>query len=513
MSELRPTLGIYVAPWMESFLVHSQGDYLGQPFRLNPWQRALVYEMYELEDDGSRKYDRVVLGLPKGNGKSELAAAISVVELKGPVVCTGFDDAGTPLAAPRVSPDIPVAAASYDQAEIVFGAAAAMIEKGPLADHFDVFEREITPKDGDGRLYRVAAVAGPNDGLKPTFFAADEVHEWTGRKERVHLVISNGRAKRKDSWELNISTAGWQPGSLLGRMYKHGREVMRGEAEDPRLLFRWWEAKGEHDLSDDDGLRAAIQEANPATDEELCGGNPFLDLESVAARYSQVPEFEFRRYHLNQWTSAPDSWLPAGVWDRCADPARTVAADEKVVVGFDGSWRNDSTALVGCTVDDPHVFVLGHWENPGKEDWRVSVPDVEERIREVCRDYNVLHVGCDPSRWQHTISHLTEEGLPMLEWPSHLPSAMVPACSSFYDAVVGDEPKLTHDGNKALARHMANGVVKEDSRGARITKDRDQSARKIDLAVAAIIAYDMAIRETPQDVSRYEDPEAEVFWV
>jgi hypothetical protein len=46
------------------------------------------------------------------------------------------------------------------------------------------------------------------------------VHEWTGNKERVHLVLSNGRAKRADSWELNISTAGASVRSLLGRMVK-----------------------------------------------------------------------------------------------------------------------------------------------------------------------------------------------------------------------------------------------------------------------------------------------------
>ena len=53
-----------------------------------------------------------------------------------------------------------------------------------------------------GRMYRVAAIAGTNDGGLPTFFVADELHEWVGRKERVHVVIANGLAKRKDAWSL-----------------------------------------------------------------------------------------------------------------------------------------------------------------------------------------------------------------------------------------------------------------------------------------------------------------------
>ena len=36
------------------------------------------------------------------------------------------------------------------------------------------------------------------------------------------------------------------------------------------------------------------------------------------------------------------------------------------MLGFDGSYNDDSTALVGCTLDDnPHLFVAGAWEKPG----------------------------------------------------------------------------------------------------------------------------------------------------
>ena len=71
---LRPTLGPLVCQWIEAFLVHAEGDFLGQPFRLTSWEKALTYRAYELEKDGRRAFDRVLLGLPKGNGKTEWAA-------------------------------------------------------------------------------------------------------------------------------------------------------------------------------------------------------------------------------------------------------------------------------------------------------------------------------------------------------------------------------------------------------------------------------------------------------
>jgi phage terminase large subunit-like protein len=111
------------------------------------------------------------------------------------------------------------------------------------------------------------------------------VHEWTGNKERVHLVLSNGRAKRAGAWELNISTAGASIRSLLGRMVKLGRAIREGKAKDDRLLGGWYEAndpKCELDLSDPMCCVAAIRQANPAADD-------FLDVESIAARYPRSP--------------------------------------------------------------------------------------------------------------------------------------------------------------------------------------------------------------------------------
>src|SRR5688572_26089947 len=89
---LAPTLGPAVCRWIEKYLVHSEGDSYGQPFRLIDFHRKFIWEAFELRQDGSRKYRRALLGLPKGNAKTEIAAALAVAELAGPVV---FDSWGT----------------------------------------------------------------------------------------------------------------------------------------------------------------------------------------------------------------------------------------------------------------------------------------------------------------------------------------------------------------------------------------------------------------------------------
>jgi phage terminase large subunit-like protein len=470
---------------MEHFLVHGEGDYLGQPFRPREWERAIIYRAYELKPDGTRRYERVLLGLPKGNGKSELAAAIALVELGGPSEFAGWRENGPPIGRSRTSPDIPIAAASFKQADLVFATAATMVRHGPLKLHCEVYDTEILLKGRTGKLYRVAAEAGTNDGARPSFFVADEVHEWEGRKERVHLVLSNGRAKRKGSWQLDISTAGWNAQSLLGKAYTHGLRVRAGDEVDPGFLFIWYEAPKELDLGDPVQFEQAIRAANPAAGD-------FLPIENLRARYREMPEFEFRRYHLNQWTSAPQRWFPAGVFEARARQDRTVADKALITIGFDGSYAGDSTAVLGCTTDE-HLFVIGAWEKPeGQADWRVDILDVEQTVRQACQRWRVTAIGCDPFRWQRSLAVLQAEGLPILEWPSHSASRMAPACTQFYEAVTGN--RLTHDGDARLLQHTANAVVRIDSRGPRIVKEYSDSARHIDLTVAAIIAHDLAVR-------------------
>lgn len=494
--ESRPTLGPWVCRWIEKFLVHSEGDYLGQPFKLRAWEKAFIWRAYELLDDGSRRYDRVLLGLPKGNGKTELAAALAVVEAAGPVVFSGWAEPGVPAApVARVSPDVPIAAASFDQADTLFSAAKAMISHGPLESLFDCFDTEILPKGGSGSLYRVAAVAGTNDGRRPSFFVADELHEWEGRKERVHLVLSNGRAKRAGGWELAISTAGWDVGSLLGRLYAIGQLKPGDAGYDPRFLFVWYEAPKDWAGEDDEPtmklIEAAVRAANPAAGD-------FLPLDNVVRRYHELgplKRHEFERYYLNRWASAPTRWIPPDMWAACKVERGLPPPGTRVALGFDGSYARDATGIVGCTIEDhPHLFVVKNWEKPANatEDWRVPIPDVEQEIANACETWDVVVVACDPFRWQRSIEVLLEAGLPMAEWASHTAARMAPACAKFEDAVQGK--LLTHDGNDDLERHIGNCVVKIDSRGKRITKVHKDSERRIDLGVCAVIAHDMATR-------------------
>ena len=47
------TLGHRVIKFIESYCVHSTGDYLGKPFVLRDWQKEILLDMFEIREDGS----------------------------------------------------------------------------------------------------------------------------------------------------------------------------------------------------------------------------------------------------------------------------------------------------------------------------------------------------------------------------------------------------------------------------------------------------------------------------
>lgn len=492
LDPLPPTLGARVCRWIEKFLVHAEGDYQGEPFRLEDWQRRLIYELYSYDPVTLRRIvRRLLLVMPKGCGKTELVAALCLAEFAGPTQPTP-DGHGEM----RRSPNIPISAASFEQADRLFGAAKAMVTAGPLKPLVEAFDTEMLLKKRPGRLYRVAAIAGTNDGTLPTCFGADEIHEWEGRKERVHLVIGNSLAKRAGGLELNLSTPdAADPDSLFGRLHAYAERVRSGEVRDPSFLGVWYTA-GEHwNLEDPMQLRAAITEATPAT---------WLDVERIAARYEvdRIPEHEFRRYHLGQLVRPAGQWLPAESWEELADPERGQPPEgAEVGLFFDGSYNRDSSALVGCTMEEePYVFVVGAWERPegpAGEGWLVPREEVSARVRWAMERWRVRRMGCDPFGWHQEVEGWSETygDQVVLLWETNRRREISAACSRFYTLVV--DAGLSHDGNPALARHLRNAVVKETPQGAYITKDGRASPRKIDLAVAAVCAVEMTATVDP----------------
>lgn len=313
-----------------------------------------------------------------------------------------------------------------------------------------------------------------SQGINPHTVLFDEVHlqknpdTWSG--------MQMAGAARDDALLLGITTPGYDLTSLAHSLYEQVR------AGTPGLYGRIFEADPAADIDDEEAWR----QANP------CFDRPGF---AEAMRFDReiLPEHEFRRFRLGQWTATDQAWLPYGAWAACAAPGSPPPPPgTKVWLGFDGSYSGDSTALVGVT-DELHVFVVGCWENPGRAGWRVPREQVEEKVAEAFDVWKVAEMLCDPPYWGAEIAQWsTRWRNKVVEFPTYSRARMAPACTTFYSAVL--ERTLSHDGDPRLARHVSNAVVKESPLGSYITKADKDSPAKIDLAVAAVIAYQVAAR-------------------
>lgn len=462
----------------------SVGGSAGELMVMRQWQTDMVGRIFARRPDGRLKHRQALVLLPRKNGKSALGAGIALFGL--------FDGPG--------GGEVYSCAADKEQARIVFGTAKKMIEMEPrFTGYFKTYRDaiEFTP---NGSVYRVlSAEAYTKEGLNPHLVIFDEVHAQPNRD--LWEVMSLATGARKEPLMLGISTAGVKTDSTGGdslcyTLHQYGQRVASGEVHDPAFYYEYWGAPEGADHTDP----KVWQAANPGFDD-------IVSAEDFASAVLRTPENEFRTKRLDQWVSTATAWLPAGSWDACADGERTISDGASVVLGFDGSFNNDSTALVVVEIPDedklPHVDVVAAWEKPtnSANDWVVPIVDVEDEIRKACRRWQVEEIVCDPYRWSRTYQILEDEGLPIVEFPQS-PARMVPATQRFYEAVLNQT--ISHSGDARLARHLSNCVVRTDSRGSRISKDAKASPRKIDLAVSAVMAFERAcIEPEPEPVPMF----------
>jgi phage terminase large subunit-like protein len=469
------TEGPFVAEFIERHCRLTRGDRAGQLVRLLPFQVDLLRDLFELKEDGRRRYRRAYVQLPRKNGKTSLLAAVALYEaLLG-----------------EVGGEVYFVAGDRQQASRAFDECRRIVEQDrelaslvkPYRLHMEV--------PSTGTLMRVlSAEAGLQMGLSPSFVVFDEVA--VQPTDRLWNTMSLGSGARAQPLLVGISTPGWERDSLAFRLYQHGRRVQSGEVQDPTFFFRCWEPA---DQECDYRQPAAWREANPAL-------GAFLNEEDFQAALGTTPEMEFRRFRLGQWTSTQSAAFPYGAWEACAAPDRQISTGETIMVGFDGARERDCTCLIGVTLDErPHIFPIEVFEPA--EGARVDPKNVAEAIRETCRRYDVQQIVCDEHLWSWVLLELESEGLPVLAMPQNAQRS-VKCWQRFADAVL--EGRLTHDGDLRLARHVANLILKSDRFGTRPTRDRTSPRSYIDAAMAAIWAYNQTLDQPPE-------PEALVAWV
>ena len=493
--------------FFERLLSHTKGrEYAGKPFILASWQKQIVSELFgTLKRDGNRQYSTAYIEIPKKNGKSELAAGIALYGLF-------MDD--------EPGAEIYSAAATRDQAGIVFRIAAQMVRNNPDLNKLATIitsTKTIFLKSDLGSFYKaISADAGTQDGINPHFVIFDELHRQ--KKKDLWDVLTMGSDTRVQPLLFAITTAGIQGESpLCWDQHEYARQVKEGIFKDSSFYPVIY-ALGEADDWKHEGRPAKGNKrptgwfkANPALGD-------FLSLERVrkaAQKAARIPSEQnsFRRFRLDQWVAQESRWIDLSDWNACGAPFNpNDLLGKKCWAGLDLSTNRDVTAfLQAFPIDDEIFFKVDFWlpeheiEERSRRDrvpydlWAkqglihltpgnaIDYDFVKKTITDAGELYDIQEIAYDPFNASQLCLQLAGEGFVVVPFRQGFLS-MNPASKEFERLVLGR--KIRHGGNPVLNWMMDCTRVLQDPAGniKPVKPDRQKTGKRIDGIVTGIMA-------------------------
>ena len=480
-------------------------EWIGQPVKLLPWEKLVLLGLLEVDEDNRRTCQWAYISVAKKQGKTQLAAWLALWALIGSA---------------EPAPVVLCAAASDDQADLVFGAVKTCVEMSPtlsrLIPKSHRFESELqVPSIPGSRLIRVPAGGGKLDGVSAHCIIVDELHEWLERRARkTWNVLAGSIIARRAPMIVQITTAG-----VINSDADGGPSVAEEQYED---ACRVVETHRAHDPN----TFVFIAEPDPDADHEKpetwAEACPSLGVtvqpQFLEQQLRKRPESEFRRYFCNQWVESSEIWEAAQFWPDCYSPL-DLDPGLPLQVGIDIGLRHDSSAVV-CAQHQPdndRVVVRSKiWGNPypvrdGRHSaWALNLEEVKDYLRGLADGFpspaaeidGDLMPGpaffYDPKFFEESAHDLRGDQMAMIEY-AQSDKLMVPASQRFFQLV--KTGRVAHNGDPELYRHIRS--VKPDVRvngGWRISKPKG-SRKKIDGAIAAAIACYRAVQPTVADQS------------
>lgn len=319
MSKKKPTRGERVCLFIETYCLTPEGQHIGKPMKLEPFQRRFILDIY----DNPAKTHTAYLSIARKNGKTGLIAAILLAHLAGPEAVQNSQ--------------IISGARSKDQAAVVFELARKMVDMSPALSQVVRVQPSGKRLIGLNRnvLYRALAAEGKTaHGLSPILAILDEVGQVVGPTDEFVSAITTAQGAYENPLLIAISTQAPTDADLFSIWIDAQKH-----APDPRVVSHIYEAPADCQMDD----RQAWAAANPA----MGKFRSIADIEKQCRQAMEMPanEPEFRNLILNQRVEASSPFVAPSVWKANGSEAEPVEG-QKVWGGLDLSSVNDLTALV-----------------------------------------------------------------------------------------------------------------------------------------------------------------------
>ncbi len=425
------------------------------PIVLEEWQRERIFKpLFALDEaTGLRKYTLALLGMPKKNGKSSIAAGIlNYFLFQG-------EDYG----------ELILAANSKEQSSwIIFDKLKKSLQMNRqqyqhvrINDDYIENKRNGTVARVVAQNYKTAAGSNPSLVVFDELWSFEDTESDNARKFYTELTTV---PSRKSPLNLIVTYAGYDEDTLLFELYKKGLA-----GTDPKMFTFW-------------------------THENLAS---WITPEYLATQRERLRPNTYLRLHENRWTAGEDEFIPIADWDACVDENHRPLIDDpgkklRVVAAVDIGTKSDTSAVVAVAKVDNKIILITHrkW-SPSAENPIDIEETVEKYLLELKDKFNIIEVRYDPYQFHRSGTSLAKSGLNMVEFPQTLPN-LTEMGQNLFDLIKGKNITLYKDADMRL--HAQNARAQETPRGFRIVKGK--STKKIDLIISLAMSSLAAVKST-----------------
>lgn len=497
-----------VVNFVERALTHVKGEWAGQPFILQPFQKDIAVPLFgwKRTADNTRRFRQAFIAIPRKNAKTTLTAALVLYLL--------FADG-------EYGAEIYSAAADREQARLLFGIAKSMIEASPvLAPIARVYKNEIVYPKTDSVYRAISAEAKTKNGYNAHAVVLDEAAQQPNRE--LYDVLQTSMGARRQPLFISLTTAGRGETNFCRGLWRYAEGVQRGAIVDDTFFPYVVSA----DPADDWTSPEVWQKANPGYGVTI--KEEYL-LEQCE-RAKQMPAYQdtFKQLHLNMWMSQESRWMPMPEWDACNTEVPDLTG-RVCYAGLDLASVSDLTAFVLVfppSYEGEPVYVLPTFWIPeanieGRERkdrvpysaWArdgyiettagnvIDYDAVFEKIVELKGQYKIVDVAFDRYGATQIATKLADAGIQMVMHGQGYVSMSAPTKEVMRLVLSG---KLAHGGHPVLRWNAENVVVEQDAAG-NIKPSKGKSREKIDGMVALAMAVGRMERHAEAEkVSVYE---------
>jgi phage terminase large subunit-like protein len=476
---------------------HIKGPLAGQNITLEPWQSFLLTCVFGwvLKSSGKRRFRRVYIEVPRGNGKTTISATPALYMLAA-------DGEG--------GAEVYSAARVKDQAKIAFGLAQHMARKCPDFKEslgVDVVAHRIIQSNSASFFEAVSSDADSLDGKNVHFGLIDEVH--AHRSRDVYDAIETGCGKRDQALLWAITTAGSDKTGIAYEQRSYVLNILKGTVEDDSYF----------------GIVYTIDEGDDWTDPEIhrkANPNYGVSVEAknltdmcLKAKHSPASQAAFLTKHLDVWIQTDQALYDVAAWDKCADATKKIedyigkpcriAADlaSKIDIAAvnllfdeeDGSVTAFQRFYVPrARLDETKNASYAGWEIEGHlivtEGDVIDFNQIENDIREDLSRFNVLEIGFDQWQAQQMMTSLLGDGANVIEFRQVTSNFSEP--TKELDAMMRTG-LIHHNGNPVLSWMIGNVVGHYDAK-ENVFPKKERPENKIDGAIALIMSLGLKLK-------------------